>query len=454
MGYPVSIYRRLAFWLILFSNACIQKQDALIISAKNSEPFIQVRCILVPGFEAQVNSKKVTPNPNIEWQGNISYIILGSDGSVDSIVILQNDYREYFSFTGIKITEGVSYTLVCRSNLGEVIQEVYIPKKLEDIIYEQSPYENESLRGRLDVQGSNINKRTVYILNPVSTQLFSNSTNQSNMRSLYGDTTRIRSLAGISLNPKFGNFSTRIKKLSSLEYYKDYIDLSENVYYSYDQYFDPSVRQQFATPFHLNSNREYVHLYQEEDTNRYFQNAMVICDDRTVDLLRNIPEYINEESVPAFSNIPAYPLNINEKGFKGYLIGYTFNEPPLIKITDVSQSIVRLELVKKDGSIIKDNEIASLPRFIQISYRRNESDLKQIAIPIFGYSITQLNKDMLAAQFGGRDNISSLKIEQVLAYNLTNKEILVFNTNIKAFETLDNLFAYFNGNEVLTFYED
>ena len=60
MGYTVSIYRGLATCLIIvLLKACIQKQDALIISANNSEPFVQVRCILVPGLILPKNGREI-----------------------------------------------------------------------------------------------------------------------------------------------------------------------------------------------------------------------------------------------------------------------------------------------------------------------------------------------------------------------------------------------------------
>jgi hypothetical protein len=446
-----SLYRRSAVWLfILICNSCLQKQDALIISANNSEPFVQVRCILVPGFPAQIHSKKVQLNPDIEWQGVIQYTIRGSNGTLDSILVSANDFNEYFTFKNITVTEGVTYSLVCRGNEGEIRQQTYTPKKLENLSFSQRSYVIGKPAAVSHATGGNLNNQETFVVNPMSSQIL--LANPSSSIGIYGDTSKQRTGSGIGFNSNNGVFSTQIVKLSAMESYSDYIVFNQTVFARYDRYFEESTKMQFKTPFHLNTERRYALLYQEKDSNRSFQNAALLCDARTMDLLKNIPETFNEETVPAFSNIPAYPLNINSNGFKGYLISYTLNKPPVVRVTDVSNIVSKVELVNNDGSKFISNKITQLPIRLGVNYKSYER-LQGTSFALFDYGITQLHIDIINEQYKNDNSVSSFEIKEVLSYNLVTDKVTRYEGNFGVFQSAEELVSFLGENNTLTFYE-
>ena len=344
----------------------------------------------------------------------------------------------------------MTYSLQCISKEEEVVQKTYIPNRITDVLYSQMPYTKGSLGAQIYVEGSNTNNLPVYAVNPVSSKLF--NTSIPNM-SLYGDTSRNKSGSSLSLNSDNGNFKTQTLALEAGQFYRESIVFKQNVYTDYNRYFDEINGVQFVTPFHLNDLKRYSILYQEVDSNRSFQNALLLCDENSYDLIRNIPELITEGSVPPFSNVPAFSLNIQHKIFKGYLIGYTFSTPPVIRVTDLSELLSKIVLVQKDGSILRNNGISHLPIQIGLNYRRNQTETRQSILTLYGYGVTQLNVDVLLSQFKDDERVSLFKIKQLLSYNIVTDKITIYEGRFDDFQTLEQLISFLKGNNTLSFYE-
>lgn len=448
MGNSIYIYRGLVGLVLITFASCFQKQDALIINANNSEPFVQVRCILVPGFPAQIHAKKMFVNVAKELIGESVYTLTSSDGQTDSEVVGQEDYREYFSFENVTIREGVEYTLTCQ-HLDEVVsQKTYIPKRANNITMIQQPYVYNSREIDLQVSGQNDNNRDIYCINPFGYS----PANPGFPQTLYGDTNRTRTGSSFGLITQDKSPSTTIFPI------KAFTDFTNNLNFTspalgFNRYLDPMNNKKFALPFQFPKRNRLVHIYQENDSNRYPILFMAFCDKNTSEILRTIPERFNNETVPMFSNVPPFSLNIQSKTFKGFLIGFAMPEMPEAKVADNSDLLIKTRIFKKSGQEITQINADNIPMFTHIKYLSNYVNKDSIFTKMFDFGITQMQLDELKERPIPYRDVTNLQITYVSLYSISTDKLTKYYCDEPSFNSGKEFLHYLETTKEIKFYE-